>query len=81
MDEQGLQEGVNAVVAEAKSGDACAFAGEDRGGEVGECLGAADRVVADGLDAEQAPVGGEAELPQVGQAGQPFGYAEVVRCR
>ena len=38
-----------------------------------EGFGAADRVVADGLDAEQAPVGGEADLPQVGQAGQPFG--------
>jgi hypothetical protein len=79
VDEQGPQQGVNPGVAEAQSGDAGALAGDDRGGEIGKGLRAADRVVADGLDAEQAPVGGEAELPQVGQAGQPFGYAEVVR--
>ncbi|KAA1251662.1 hypothetical protein F0Q45_03370 [Mycobacterium simiae] len=30
------------------------------------------------MDAEQAPVGGIAELPKFGQAGQPFGDAEVV---
>ena len=31
-----------------------------------------DRVVAELLDAQQAPVGGEADLPQCGQGGQPF---------
>ena len=45
--------------------------------QVGEGLGAADRVVAEALDAEQAPVGGEADLPQGGQVGQPFGQPEV----
>ena len=33
--------------------------------------------MAEGLDAQQAPVGGEAELPQGGQVGQPFGQPEV----
>jgi hypothetical protein len=33
--------------------------------------------VADRLDAEQAPVGRKADLPQVRQAGQPLGDAEV----
>ena len=78
VDEQGPQQGVNPGVAEAQSGDAGALGGDERGGEIGKGLRAADRVVADGLDAEQAPVGGEAELPQVEQVGQPFGYAEVM---
>jgi hypothetical protein len=56
---------VHTNVAEAQSGDAGAGVGDDRGGELGEGLGAADRVVADGLDAEQAPVGGKADLPQL----------------
>jgi hypothetical protein len=47
VDEQGLQEGVDAGVAEAQPGDAGALVGDNRGGEVGEGLGAADRVVAD----------------------------------
>jgi hypothetical protein len=55
---------VDAGIAEAQPGDAGAGGGDDRGGEVGECLRAADGVVADALDAEQAPVGGEADLPQ-----------------
>jgi len=63
VDEQGVQQRVHADVAEAQSGDAGAVAGQDRGGQVGERLSAADRVVADALDAEQAPVGGEADLP------------------
>jgi hypothetical protein len=36
----------------------------------GEGFGSADRVVAESLDAQQAPVGGEADLPQRGQMGQ-----------
>jgi hypothetical protein len=51
--------------------------GDQRGGQVGEGLRAADRVVAEGLDAEQAPVGGKAELPQGGQAPELFGDPEV----
>ena len=77
MDEQGLQQGVHPGVAEAQPGDAGAGVGDDRRGQVGEGLGAADRVVADALDAEQAPVGGEADLPQRGQVGQPFRQPEV----
>jgi hypothetical protein len=69
---------VNPGVAEAQSGDAGALGGDQRGGEIGKGVRAADRVVADGLDAEQAPVGGKAELPQVGQISQPFGDAEVM---
>ena len=79
VDEQGLQQGVHSGVAETQSGDAGGGLGDDGGGQVGEGLRAADGVVADGLDAEQAPVGGEAELPQGGQAGQPFGDPKVVR--
>ena len=77
MDEQGLQQRVHAGVAEAQPGDAGAGVGDDRCGEVGEGLGAADRVVAEALDAQEAPVGGEADLPQRGQVGQPFGEPEV----
>ena len=77
MDEQGLQQCVDAGVAETEPGDAGALVGDDRCGEFGECLSAADGVVADALDAEQASVGGEADLPQSGQVGQPFGQPEV----
>ena len=79
VDEQGLQQGVDPGVAEAQSGDAGAGSVTIGAVRSVKALRAADRVVADGLDAEQAPVGGEAELPQGGQAGQPFGDAEVVR--
>jgi len=63
VDEQGLQQRVHSDVAEPQPGDAGAGAGHDWSGQFGECLSAADRVVADALDAEQAPVGGEADLP------------------
>ncbi|HVE95805.1 MAG TPA: hypothetical protein VNA67_02295 [Pseudonocardiaceae bacterium] len=52
MDEQGLEQCVDAEVAETQPGDAGAFVGDEGCGEVGECLGAADRVVADALDAQ-----------------------------
>jgi hypothetical protein len=42
-----------------------------------ERFGAAGRVVAESLDAEQAPVGGEADLAERGQVGQPFPDPEV----
>src|SRR5579863_1156843 len=77
VDEQGLQQRVDPGVAEPQCGDAGAAGHDDGRGQGGEGPGAVDGVVADGLDAEQAPVGGEADLPQVGQAGQPFGDAEV----
>jgi hypothetical protein len=37
----------------------------------------ADRVVAESLDPQQAPVGGEADLPQRGQMCQPFPDPEI----
>jgi hypothetical protein len=40
-------------------------------------IGAGDRVVTDCLDAQQAPVGGEADLPQRGQIVQPFADRKV----
>jgi hypothetical protein len=64
-------------VAETQPGDAGAFVGDDRRGEIGECLGAADGVVADALDAQKAPVGRKADLPQSGQVGQPFGQPKI----
>jgi hypothetical protein len=42
-----------------------------------ERLRGADRVVAESLDAEQAPVGGKADLPQRGQVSQPFTNSEI----
>ena len=63
MDEQGLEERVDADVAEAESGDAGAVAADDGCGQVEEGLGAADEIMADALDAEQASVGREADLP------------------
>jgi hypothetical protein len=77
VDEQGVQQGVHPDVAEAQPGDPGAAVGDDRCGQLGERLGTADRVVADALDAEQAPVGGEADLPQCGQVSQPFRQSEV----
>jgi len=78
VDEQGLQERVDAGVAETEPGDAGSVAGDDGRGQGGECFRAADGVVADGLDAEQAPVGGKADLPQGGEVGQPAGQPEVL---
>jgi len=68
---------VHPGVAEAQPGDAGADLGDDRCGQRGERVGAVDRVVAEALDAEQAPVGGEADLPQRGQVGQPFRQPEL----
>ena len=64
VDEQGLQQRVDARVAEPQPGDAGAGGGDQRRGQGGEGPGAADGVVADGLDAEQAPVGRKADLPE-----------------
>jgi len=66
-DEQDLQQRLGAAVGEPQPGDAGAGRGEHRVVEGGERLGDADRVVAESLDAEQAPVGGEADLPQAGR--------------
>ena len=61
-----------AGVGEAQPGDAGAFGGDDGIVDGGEDLGAAGGVVAELFGAEQAPVGGEADLPQGGQISQPF---------
>jgi len=52
VDEQGLQQGVDAGVAEPQPGDAGAGGSDQRRGQAGEGPGAVDGVVADGLDAE-----------------------------
>ncbi len=52
VDEQGLQEGVNAGVGEAQRGDAGAFGCDDGVVEGGEDFGAGDGVVADALGVE-----------------------------
>jgi hypothetical protein len=69
---------VRAAVAETETGDPVTGVGDDRVVQGGEGFRGADRVVAESLDAEQAPVGGNADLPQRGQIGQPFPDAEVV---
>jgi hypothetical protein len=69
----------SAWVAEPQPGDAGSGRGDQRRGQGGEGPGAGDGVVADRLDAEQAPAGRKADLPESRQAGQPFGDAEVGR--
>jgi hypothetical protein len=76
-DQQRAEQGVRAGVGEPQSGDPMSVRGEDRVVDRGEDLGAAGGVVAESLDAEQAPVGGEADLAQRGQIGQPFADSEV----
>ena len=46
-------------------------------GDRGQGVGAGDRVVTELLDAQQAPVGGEADLPQCGQICQSFPDPEI----
>ena len=70
------RQGVDAGVAETQSGDTLAV--DDGGlGELVEDGVADDRVVADRLGVEEAPVGGEADLPQGGQVAQSFADPEV----
>ena len=66
-DAQGRQQGVGAGVAEAQPGDAGAGGGDD--GRVMAVIAGAPRTGSwlMFLDAQQAPVGGEADLPQCGQ--------------
>jgi len=63
--EQRREQGLGTWVTEAQRGGVLAV---DVDGVVdgGERVGSGDRVVADALDAQQAPVGGEADLPQDG---------------
>ena len=68
---------MRAAVSEAEPGDAVTGVGDDGVVHGGEGFRGADRVVAESLDAEQAPVGGDADLPQRGQISQPFPDPEV----
>jgi len=49
----------------------------DRVGDLVQGDGAGDRVVVESLDAQQASIGGEADLPQLGQVSQPLADPEV----
>ena len=51
--------------------------GGDRVGEGVQVAGSGDRVVVESLDAQQAPVGFEADLPQRGQIHKTFPDVEV----
>ena len=64
-------------VAQAQPGDAGSGRGGDLVGEGVQVAGSADRVVVESLDAQQAPVGFEADLPQRGQIHQTFTDVEV----
>jgi len=74
-----VQEGEGARVGQAQPGDPGPGSGGDRVGDLGQGAGSGDRVVADCLGGQQPPVGGEADLPQRGQVGQPFPDPEVTR--
>jgi hypothetical protein len=63
---------VAAPVGQPQAGYARPGGGGDRVGDGVQGGGAGDRVVAESLDVQQTPVGGEADLPQRGQIGQPF---------
>ncbi len=62
----------------AQPWDAGAGRGGDGCGDGVQGSGPGDRVVADSLDAEQAPVGGVADLPQRGQIRRSFPDPEIV---
>ena len=76
-DQQRGQEGVAAGLGQGQAGDTSSAAGDYGAGEGGDLVGSGDRVVAESFKAQQAPVGGEADLPQGGQVGQPFADPEV----
>jgi hypothetical protein len=76
-DAQDREEGERARVGQAQPGHAGPGFGDDRVGDLGQGGGSGDGVVAEFLGAEQAPVGGEADLPQRGQVGQPLADPEV----
>ena len=68
---------MGALVGEPQPGDADAAGGGQGAGDRGQGVGSGDRVVAESLDAQQAPVGGVADLPQGGQIGQSFPDPEI----
>ncbi len=66
-----------ALFAQSEPGDPSAFLGDDRVGDGVQYVVSGDGVMAELLDAQQAPVGVEADLPQSGQIGQPFPDPEI----
>ena len=72
------EQGVGSLLTQAQPGDPRPIGGDDGVGDGVQCIDAVDRVVADCLDAQQAPVGGEADLPQCGQICQSFPNTEIV---
>jgi len=75
---QGGEQGLAALLPDPQPGDPGAADGGDRVGDGMQGINSDDGVVADGLDAQQAPVGGEADLPQCGQICQSFPDTEIV---
>ena len=76
-DQQRGQQRVAAGLGQGQARDAVSAAGEHGAGDGGDGFGSGDRVVAESFEAQQAPAGGEADLPQGGQVGQPFADPEV----
>lgn len=70
--QQGSEQRVGAGVGEPKPGDPGALVCDHRVVDGVEDVVTSGRVVAESLDAEQAPVGGEADLAECGQVGQWF---------
>jgi len=68
---------VGALLGESQPRDAGAGGGGEGAGDRGQGVGAGDWVVTELLDAQQAPVGGVADLPQRGQICQPFPDPEI----
>ncbi len=67
-----------ALFTDPQPGDPGAGGGGDGVGDGVQGVDSDDGVVADGLDAQQAPVGGEADLLQGGQICQSFPDPEIV---
>ena len=66
-----------AGLGQGQARDAVSAAGEHGAGDGGDGFGSGDRVVAESFEARQVLAGGEADLPQGGQVGQPFADPEV----
>jgi hypothetical protein len=72
------EQGMAALLTQAQAWDAVPVAVVTGAVTVCRASGPGDRVVADSLDAEQAPVGGVADLPQRGQIRRSFPDPEIV---
>ena len=66
------------LLAQAQPRDSGALVGDDWVGEGVQVAGSDDRVMVESLDAQQAPVGVEADLPQRGQIHKTLPDLEVV---